>query len=220
MRFVKIGLGASVLAGLALGTGATARAQADRPPVEEHRMDNPVGDKAGSTDIIGQDKTKPMGTEASPDTSKGVTAATPLSQSDIDFVKKAMGISLAQIKFGELAIGRSTAPEIKELAKKMVDDQSKAKEELQAIADRRGVLLSLELMPSDQATYDRLNQLSGKRFDDAYLSATVRDHSQALPIFQHAAKDAKDDQVKSFAKRTLPTLRANHREAQRESQKM
>jgi putative membrane protein len=59
----------------------------------------------------------------------------------------------------------------------------------------------------DQATYDRLSALSGAAFDRAYMADMVKDHRTDIAEFEKEANSGSDADVKSFASKTLPTLR-------------
>jgi putative membrane protein len=226
MRLKQIGIGASVVAGLALGGGTAVRAQEypsqPTPPIEEHntdtqhKMDSPMDNKVPTPGVEkGATEKGNIGDSAHAD-----IAPTKLSTYDADFVKKANGITNAQIKLGQLAAEHASSTDVKDLAKKFVDDNTKAKDDLKTIADRKGITLSEDLSPADQQTYNKLSKLSGKEFDDAYVAATVKDLQSAVPIFMRATTSSKDEDLKSFAQRTLPTLRADNSQAKRESQKM
>jgi putative membrane protein len=89
----------------------------------------------------------------------------------------------------------------------MVDDHSKANDELKSIAASKGITLPTSLSAKEQATYDRLTKLSGAEFDRAYMKDMVEDHVKDVAMFEKEAKNGKDADVKAFADKTLPTLR-------------
>lgn len=89
----------------------------------------------------------------------------------------------------------------------MVDDHSKANQELKQLASQKGVTLSHQLSARDQAAKSRLQKLSGKNFDQAYIRDMVNDHTNDVSQFQIESKAARDPDVREFAANTLPTLR-------------
>jgi putative membrane protein len=64
-------------------------------------------------------------------------------------------------------------------------------------------------------TYDRLVGLTGKSFDEAYMSHEVQCHSKAVAKFEKASRDLPDGELKQFVVSTLPTLREHLAMAQR-----
>jgi putative membrane protein len=53
---------------------------------------------------------------------------------------------------------------------------------------------------------DKMQKLSGAQFDRAYMDDMVADHKQDVAEFKKEASSGKDNEVKSFATKTLPTL--------------
>ena len=60
-----------------------------------------------------------------------------------------------------------------------------------------------------KAIVDRLAKLSGSAFDKAYIDEMLKDHMKDASAFQGVAKNAKDPDVKAFAQRTLPIIKAH-----------
>ena len=52
-----------------------------------------------------------------------------------------------------------------------------------------------------------LSGLSGKNFDHAYAEAMVKDHGKAVKLFQQCERECTNDELREFAKQTLPILR-------------
>jgi putative membrane protein len=101
------------------------------------------------------------------------------------------------------------SPAVKNFGRRMVQDHSKANNELKDVTSKENIPLPNEMDKSDQATYDRLSKLSGDAFDRAYARDMVKDHSKDVSEFQKEAKNGKDESIKNFAAQTLPTLQ-NH----------
>jgi putative membrane protein len=88
----------------------------------------------------------------------------------------------------------------------MVDDHGKANKELMQLADSEGVTLPKEMDSKAKETADRLSKLSGAEFDRAYMKEMVEDHTKDVSAFQRQAEQGKDQDVKGWAAKTLPTL--------------
>jgi putative membrane protein len=131
------------------------------------------------------------------------------SSADENFAKKAAEGGMAEVKLGQLAEQKGSSPEVKNFGRRMVQDHSKANNELKDVTSKENIPLPNEMDKSDQATYDRLSKLSGDAFDRAYARDMVKDHSKDVSEFQKEAKNGKDESIKNFAAQTLPTLQ-NH----------
>ena len=88
----------------------------------------------------------------------------------------------------------------------MVDDHSKANDELKDLASKKNVTLPTDVDAKDKATMDRLSALNGAAFDKAYMRHMVSDHKKDISEFQKEASSGSDTDVKSWASKTLPTL--------------
>ncbi len=66
--------------------------------------------------------------------------------------------------------------------------------------------LPTDMDAKDQAEYIKLQRLSGAAFDREYVKDMVRDHEEDVKEFQKEANNGQNEQIKSFASRTLPVL--------------
>jgi len=136
---------------------------------------------------------------------------------DLDFMNQAAPGSMAEVELGRLAASQGMSKEVKTFGQKMVEDHSKANQELMQVAQQKKVKLSSDLMPTHQETMEKLSKLKGAEFDRAYVKAMVEDHEKDVAAFDATAKNGVDADVKAFAAKTLPTLRM-HLEMIREIQ--
>jgi putative membrane protein len=111
-----------------------------------------------------------------------------------------------EVKFGRLAEKHATDQSVKDFAKRMVYDHSKANKELESVAKNKGVSLDTKLDQSQKDEMDRMSKLNGTDFDKAYMDMMVKDHEEDVNEFKKASNDLSDPDLKNFATTTLPTL--------------
>jgi len=133
-------------------------------------------------------------------------SANRLASADETFVKKAAQGGMAEVKLGELAKDHASNNAVKQFGQQMVDDHSKANDELKSLASKKGLTLPSDLDAKDQATYDRLSKLNGAEFDRAYMADMVKDHRTDVSEFRRESERGQDSDLKSWAGKTLPTL--------------
>jgi putative membrane protein len=130
-----------------------------------------------------------------------------LSSSDQKFMMEAAMAGMEEVEIGKLAAQRGSTDAVKQFGQRMVDDHTKANQELMQIASTKGVTLPTALDDKHQADVTKMSQLSGAEFDRAYLKESgVKDHRKALKLFQSEADKGKDADLKAFAAKTLPTI--------------
>jgi len=129
-----------------------------------------------------------------------------MKSADTHFAIKAAQGGMAEVKLGQLAATKASNPDVKAFGQKMVDDHTKANDQLKSIAQDEGMTLPGDVNQKQQATYDKLSKLSGADFDKQYVKSMVTDHEEDVKEFRKEANSGKDEKIKSFASQTLPTL--------------
>jgi putative membrane protein len=132
-----------------------------------------------------------------------------LSSADKTFVMHAAQGGMAEVQLGQLAADKASSPDVKKFGQKMVDDHSKANDQLKSIAQQKGITLPTDLSAKDKALKDKLSGMSGAQFDKMYMQSMVADHKKDVAEFQKESTGGKDPDVKSFASQTLPILQGH-----------
>src|SRR4051812_36201522 len=120
-------------------------------------------------------------------TSTGTTASG-LSSADRKFITSAAQGGMLEVELGKIAAQKASDPDVKTFGQRMVDDHSKANDQLKQLASQKGVTLSDKLSPAKQKDVDKYNKLSGAAFDRSYMSHMVTDHKQDVAEFQKESK--------------------------------
>jgi putative membrane protein len=205
VALLSMGLALSVMAqtpstGTSGSTGATTSSSTSR---------NATAGTSGTAGMSGSTGTS----SGSMAVSRGASDAK-LGHGDKKFVEDAAQGGMAEVQFGQLAAQKAQNPEVKQFGQKMVDDHSKANDQLKSIASSKGVDLPTDLKGADKREHDRLSKLNGADFDREYMKHMVSDHKKDVSDFQKEAKSGKDADVKTFASTTLPTLQQHLQLAQ------
>lgn len=140
-------------------------------------------------------------------------SAAAADRATVNFMQKAGAAGLAEVQISRLALGRSNDQEIRRFAQRMVDDHSRANDELQRLARREGVSLPSRPDSAHRQAYDRLQRLRGNNFDRAYMDVMAPDHEQAVTLFRTEARNGRDRDVRDWAARVLPTLQGHRQMA-------
>ena len=157
---------------------------------------------------------------ASDTTMTTATAASTLSAEDTDFVNKAAMGGLAEVQLGNIASQKAQNADVKAFAQRMVTDHSAANAELSQLATAKGITLPTEIAGEHKAAADHLNTESGAAFDKAYMTHMVEDHDKDVAEFEKASQSAQDADLKAWAAKTLPTLKAHQELAKSTSAKL
>ncbi len=125
-----------------------------------------------------------------------------VSAADKTFVEKAAQGGMTEVELGKIAQDQASAQDVKDFGAKMVEDHSKANDELKAIASSKGITIPDSLDAKHQKMVDDLKAKSGKDFDTAYLKAMTKGHDMTDALFQKEASSGQDPDLKAFAAKT------------------
>lgn len=126
--------------------------------------------------------------------------------SDAKFAMDAAKGGMMEVKLGKVAVAQASSPDVKQFGQRMVDDHSKANDELKQIAAQKGITLPESLDASAKAKVDKMSKMSGAAFDRAYMRDMVEDHRKDVAEFKKESASGQDADIKGFAGKTLPTL--------------
>jgi putative membrane protein len=118
-------------------------------------------------------------------------------------------LSMMEVELGRLAVQRGSSAGVKQYGEQMVEEHTRANQELMQLAMQKKVELPTEMSTQNTAMIDRLSGLSGRSFDTAYKQAMIDSHNQAIALFQAQSQQGQDPQLKAWATQKLPNLQAH-----------
>ena len=132
-----------------------------------------------------------------------------MRSSDSMFAVKAAQGGMTEVKIGQLAADKASNPDVKAYGQQMVDDHTKANDQLKSIAQEEGMTLPTDVNAKQQAMYDNLSKMSGADFDKMYVKDMMTDHQQDVKDFSKESQNGKDEKIKGFAAQTLPIVQGH-----------
>ena len=162
---------------------------------------------AAATAVLAQ--SNPSATDRSSASASDKNASSkPKAGSDQAFVQEAAIGGMAEVEMGRLAVQKAKDDRVRQFGQKMIDDHSKANDQLNQAASQEGLSVPTAIDEKHKATMAKLEKLSGAQFDSAYSKEMVKDHREDVKLFEKQA-NAGSSTVQKFAAETLPTLK-NH----------
>jgi putative membrane protein len=125
---------------------------------------------------------------------------------DSKFAMEAAQGGLAEVELAKVAQDKGSDPQVKQFAQKMIDDHSKANDDLKQIAQQENMTVPTDLSAKDQAEKTKLAAMSGPSFDRAYMKYMVMDHTKDANEFKKEANSGKDPAIKGFAAKYKPII--------------
>jgi putative membrane protein len=153
---------------------------------------------------------------------KGDVDATksPLTVPERKFVERAASDHIADIELSRLALERTQNPQVRNLAQSIVDDHQKSLDQLKSIANDQKFPIPTSASTLTKKDYDRLSKLRGSDFDREYLKLMSKRHSEAMQDFQQTSNQLQNEDLRSYANQTLPTLKEHKEKAETDIKEM
>jgi putative membrane protein len=204
MRTPKYSVTLALLAGLVpLGMAQNTQTA----PVQPRSEDRPAAQGETQTPATGRGKGNQSRRHAATESaSAAADAHSKLAPADMSFMKKAAHSGMVEVELAKMAQEKASSGEVKEYARKLESDHSKANEELKTIARDASVTLPSSAARKYRRSEKRLAKLSGPEFDREYIGHMVRDHRMAVAEFKRHANSGQDQDLRQFASKAIPTL--------------
>lgn len=126
-------------------------------------------------------------------------AVVKMSQKDVSFIQSAAGNGQQEVENGKMAEKQAKSAEVKSIASRTVADHTRINKELTALANRKGVAFSTSGV--------KAQNLGSGNFDALYLKWLDERHKMDIAAFERQAKSGDDSELKSWASKTVPTLK-------------
>lgn len=165
---------------------------------------------AGAAGASAADSTAAAGS-TSGDTAKSAAMADMSAQ---DFVTKAASGGMFEVQSSEMALKRSKSDEVKKFAQMMIDDHTKANDELKSIAGDKKLEVPSEPQGGPADHMKAVSDASDDDFDKTYIEHQQKAHAETIDLFEAEAASNNDPALADFAKKTIPTLKMHAEHAQ------
>lgn len=130
-----------------------------------------------------------------------------MAASDRNFLMDAAMGGMLEVELGRLAAQQGMSDAVKQFGQRMVDDHSKANQELMNLAKGKGITVPTELDEKHRKDVTKFSSLSGAEFDREYVKMMVSDHRKDVSEFEKESSRGADADLREFATKTLPTLK-------------
>ncbi|MFD2245209.1 DUF4142 domain-containing protein [Pontibacter ruber] len=131
-----------------------------------------------------------------------------------EFVEQAATSDTFEIETANLALQKSTMREVQEFAQELLNDHTASRTQLRTLARQKGIEEPTTL-PQDRALIlDKLAGRTGVAFDKDFANIQLQAHEDAINLYEKAADQLEDQNLRAFAEQQLPILRRHLDHAQ------
>jgi putative membrane protein len=133
---------------------------------------------------------------------------------DIVFLLYATELDRTQIRLGQLASDKAHDEQVRQFARRMIDYHAQSNDRLTQIARQYGIEPPQRISPAAQRMQDRLQRLSGPRFDEEYIAGQVISNYSAHYFYRREERHGLNTQLRREADQQAEHVREHRREAQ------
>ena len=142
-------------------------------------------------------------------------------QDTMAFIPKAIKSNKEEIMLSQMALEKSTNPQIKALAQKMVNDHSQLVQQLQGLSgNSQGVMPNMDSSSINTPQLQAYNNLTGIDFDRKWISDMIMGHRQAISDFRGELSKTTNTQLKTLITNALPAMQEHLRQIEALRNKM
>lgn len=177
-----------------------------------------TGDTAGAPNSTPSMATPSTAADAKADAAMAPSATTTASSNakvshmTKSFIENASAANMFEIETSKVALTKAQDQKVKDFAQKMIDDHTKAGDDMKAAissSPKEQSYVATKLPMMKQHKLDSLSKDDAKDFDKDYVNAQVDAHKEAVDLFGKYAQKGDDASLKTFATNTLPTLQGH-----------
>ena len=139
-----------------------------------------------------------------------------VAKADRKFIQEAASSGMFEVQAAQLATTKASDPNVKSFAGMLIDQHTKANDELVKLANAKGVELPAAPQRSLRSDIEKMGKKEGQEFDREFVrNVGIKAHEKDIKLFEKAGKDLKDPELKAFVQKTLPTLKEHLAMAQK-----
>ncbi|MBA3318081.1 MAG: DUF4142 domain-containing protein [Gemmatimonadales bacterium] len=126
---------------------------------------------------------------------------------DTAYIRQTIRGNFFEVGLGRVADSRAQDSGVKQFAERMISEHNSMNQQWAALAKTNRMATNVfDVGPSEQQTIDRLEDLDGTAFDQAYMAEMIRHHEQDLAAFQRMGSSASSTGVRQLANSGAPRI--------------
>ncbi len=179
------------------------------------------GDEQGGGAAAGTDTSAAAVQPSAPPPPAGDTAAAGGAMTDANVAAIGSASNQDEIQTSRLALEKTQNAQVRQYAQRMVDDHGRFEQEMTQLLQTKGITpqdnaQSTQMKQTAQAMTQRLQGLSGRALDSAYVAHQVQAHQATLQALETTLiPNAKDPQMKQMLEQARPAVAQHLADAQK-----
>jgi len=128
-----------------------------------------------------------------------------ISSTDKQYLSNDAEGSAYEFQLAELGVEKASSSATEQYAMGVLNDHAKFNAQLMQLAHQKGLTLPVEVKAQDRSRIDRLKQLQGTAFDNAFAREMVRINTSDISDSKREAGITQDQDIQAFLGQFAPT---------------
>jgi putative membrane protein len=134
------------------------------------------------------------------------------------FLVRVADAGMTEVRITSITMKKAAHQPVKDFATMLNKEHSDLNDQVKDLADQKNVVLPQNISEEKQKEIDMLDNSEGKEHDKTFINMMISKHQSSIEMFEKAVQEVADYDIKTFAEKTLPTLKS-HLEAAKSLQK-
>ena len=140
------------------------------------------------------------------------TASTPTTQvvdeKSTDFLVRAANSAMTELEMTRLATQQASMQHVKDFAAALGNDHKSLNDEIRSLASKKNITLPAAVSAEAQKDINELAEKGDKKnYDKSFVKEMIDRQKECIRLYEEAAKEAGDVDIKTFANNSLVKLR-------------
>jgi putative membrane protein len=180
--------------GSQVGAGPAVAVTPTNPPVQNPPVQNPP--------VVTQNPS--AGQNPAPTAQPAQVQA--MVKADAEFIRDAVADNFLEVHVGQLAEKKAKNSAVKQFGQRMVSDHTNMQTGWVQMAHQNGMPIKPGMGPRHREKLTRLEKISGKKFDRAFMTLMIQQHQDEVEYFSKEGRAAKSAPVRNLVVTGLPVL--------------
>jgi len=146
--------------------------------------------------------------------SSGQTASADV-KADAKFIREVAADNMLEIQMAQLADQKAQSSSVKQFAERLQSDHQRMQSDWTSMASGSGYSFKAGIGKNHRSKLTKLQKLSGREFDRAFITQIVQDHKDYIDYFEKEGRTAHSAQVRQLVNRDVATLRSHFTQGKR-----
>jgi putative membrane protein len=130
-----------------------------------------------------------------------------LNEQDVQFLEQMAQSGMLEVQASQLALQSATEEGVKQYAQLMLIEHEKIADSLQGLASAYNIELPSELQGKFRDTLASLQQQRSAEFDQRFIDdVAIGAHEDAVKLFKRVAEETQNQDINTFAKKSMTVL--------------